>query len=105
MGKVIEFQRQQQIESTDDLANYRELGILETFTIQGDSDEDCEMQFLSIMADAKPGDVLYVTEPGINKELASTSRKSPTTSSTSLPEGSSKDLSTESTPLTSEPLS
>lgn len=50
-----------------DLEKYKALGVLETVTIQGDDDEDVEVQFLSTL-DAKASETIYVNEPGLDRE-------------------------------------
>ena len=54
-----------------DLEKYKALGVLETHVIQGDDDEDVEVQFLSTL-DAKASETIYVNEPGLDRGKPST---------------------------------
>ena len=50
-----------------DLEKYKALGVLETVTLQGNDDEDVEVQFLDTL-NAGPSDAVYVNEPGLDRE-------------------------------------
>lgn len=63
--ETVEIEQQRMQVQHEDLERYRQLGILQTFTIQGDDDEDVEVQFKrELELEEKPGDVIYVAEPG-----------------------------------------
>ena len=54
-----------------DLEKYKAVGVLETHVIQGDDDEDVEVQFLATL-DAKTSETIYVNEPGLDRGKPST---------------------------------
>ena len=59
----------------------RDLNVLQNYRIQGEDDEDCEVAFLDLMdmnvpcdgCDDHPEGVLYVSEPGTDRESKSNS--------------------------------
>lgn len=68
-------EQQRQIQNHEDLDAYRKLGVLETFIIQGDDDEDCEQRWMAAIG-LSPEETLYAVEAGAAlKELRDRNKK------------------------------
>lgn len=70
MGQIIQLdnpvtviQQQKQEVSHEDLDIYRKLGVLQTFIIQGDDDEECETKWMQALG-LSPEDTIYAVEAG-----------------------------------------
>jgi hypothetical protein len=75
IGNTQEIQQQKELDTAANLENYRKMGVVQTFVLQGDNDEECERDWLSLLGVAQD-ETLYAIEAGSVLKEVKDSRES-----------------------------